>query len=258
MNHAPKKRVHTEEGESPIGFVMFGDLMSQLLCFFILLYVLASMNASKTQGNEYTDLISQFSASFKDAMEKKKDQPPTPVEKKVETKTEVLVETVKKMMIEEKLESSVDLIVEEKRIRLIFDQPLLYDSGDSVLKPAFEKMLTPVAKILQSIPNNIVVEGHTDNVPIHTNKFESNWVLSFHRAYSVVSFLSNQMKIDPQRISVMGYGEYRPRFRNDSPQNRDMNRRIEINIMTDAYQDPNTLKQLSQPIKASPPQLATK
>ncbi len=257
MNHAPKKRIHSEEGESPIGFVMFGDLMSQLLCFFILLYVLASMNASKTEGNEYTDLITQFSASFKGAMEKK-TQPAPPIVKKEDTKKEVLVESIKKMMIEAKLESNVDLIVEEKRIRLIFDQPLLYDSGEAVLKPDFEKMLTPVAKILQSIPNSIVVEGHTDNVPIHTNKYESNWVLSFHRAYSVVSFFSNKMKIDPQRISVMGYGEYRPRFLNDSPQHRDMNRRIEINIMTDAYQDPNTLKQLNQTSKTTPTQITPK
>ena len=244
MSHAPKRKVHAEEGESPIGFIMFGDMMSQLLCFFILLYVLASANASKTQGNEYSELITQFSASFKGAMEKKQEAAatPAPTEKKEETKKEVLVEAVKKMMIEEKLESNVDLIVEDKRIRLIFDQPLLYDSGDSVLKPDFEKMLTPIARIIQTISNNIVVEGHTDNVPIHTSKFESNWVLSFHRAYSVVNFLSTKMNIDPQRISVMGYGQYRPRFRNDSAQNRDMNRRIEINILTDAYQDPTALK----------------
>ncbi len=241
MHNGPKKKHHGEEGESPIGFIMFGDLMSQLLCFFILLFVMATSAASKADGSDYSDLISQFSSSFKSAMERTKNEP-KPV-KKEETKKEKLVEAVKKMLIEERLESNVDLIVEDKRIRLIFSQPVLFYSGDAVLKPDFEKMLMPIANIIKTIPNNIVVEGHTDNVPIHTDKYESNWVLSFHRAYSVVSFFTANMSIDPKRISVMGYGEYRPRFQNDTEPHRNMNRRIEINIMTDANSEPNKIEE---------------
>ena len=155
------------------------------------------------------------------------------VEKKVESQKEKLVTAVKKMMIDEKLEPYIDLIVEDKRIRIIFSQPVLFNSGDALMKEEFSKMLSPVADVIAGISNNIVVEGHTDNIPIHNNKYESNWVLSFHRAYSVVNYLAGNKQIDPQRISVMGYGEYRPRFPNDSESNRNMNRRIEINIMTD-------------------------
>ncbi|MDD5455741.1 MAG: flagellar motor protein MotB [Candidatus Margulisbacteria bacterium] len=225
-----KKKVHQEEGESPIGFVMFGDLMSQLLCFFILLYVFATISAAKSGGTDYTDMIAQMSRNFKQTMERK---PITIQEPKKEEKSK-LVEKVRQVLIDQKLEPFVDLIVEDKKIRLIFSQPVLFDIADATLKADFAKTLSPVADIIKGISNNIVVEGHTDNVPIHTEKYDSNWVLSFHRAYSVVNYLTQTKGIDPQRISVMGYGEYRPRFANDTQANRDMNRRIEVIILTDA------------------------
>ncbi len=76
-----------------------------------------------------------------------------------------------------------------------------------------------------------MVEGHTDNVPIRNAKYESNWDLSFDRAYSVIKYFIEKVEISPIRIHAIGYGEYRPMMPNDSDENRAANRRIEINIM---------------------------
>ena len=76
-----------------------------------------------------------------------------------------------------------------------------------------------------------MVEGHTDNTPINTEKYESNWDLSFDRAYSVLKLLINQLDHTPETLSAVGYGEYRPIDTNKTPEGRARNRRIEINII---------------------------
>lgn len=89
--------------------------------------------------------------------------------------------------------------------------------------------------MLKTLPNHIRVEGFTDDLPIHNSKFDSNWELSVIRATNVVKILVNEVGIEPQRISAVGYGEYRPVVPNDSEEHRRLNRRVDIVIMNTEY-----------------------
>jgi len=133
----------------------------------------------------------------------------------------------------EKLRSMIDagqlkVIVRDGRMIIALESDVLFDSGKTSIKPAGQTALARVAQVLAGITDRkYQVAGHTDDVPIHTVRFPSNWELSTARAVEVVSFLiSSGMK--PQQLSGAGYGEFDPVAPNDTPENRARNRRIEI------------------------------
>ena len=109
-------------------------------------------------------------------------------------------------------------------------KPVMFDSGSAQIRPEFTPILEKIAEELMKIPNDIRIEGHTDNRPIHTPMFPSNWELSAARATSVLRFLVKK-GIDPSRLSAVGYGEFRPVASNDTPEGRAKNRRVEILIL---------------------------
>lgn len=113
--------------------------------------------------------------------------------------------------------------------------------GSAELSPALAQVMSRLASAVERLPNAIRVEGHTDDVPIHTARFASNWELSAARAIQVVGVLMERGSVSPSRLSVAGYGEYRPRMGNDSPTGRSRNRRVDIVILnadTDAAEEP--------------------
>ena len=93
-------------------------------------------------------------------------------------------------------------------------------------------MLDTLAQVLKTIPNDLRIEGHTDNVPIATARFPSNWHLSVIRALNTGYYIISKHKLNPEKISVVGYSEYRPLFPNDTEEHRARNRRVDIVIIT--------------------------
>lgn len=107
-------------------------------------------------------------------------------------------------------------------------EAILFDSGKAVVKPEGLKVLQKVVDILKGVKDKMIrIEGHTDNVPIHTAQFPSNWELSAARAINVARFLQQQ-GIDPTLLAAVAYGEYKPVAENDTKEGRAKNRRIEI------------------------------
>ena len=112
------------------------------------------------------------------------------------------------------------------------DNSILFDSGQAMLKKKVRKSLVKIARAINKYPeNNIQIEGHTDNVPIHTERFPSNWELSSSRALAVFRFFVDQTDMDPRKLSAVGYGEYHPLAPNDTKGNKRMNRRVDIVIL---------------------------
>jgi chemotaxis protein MotB len=112
------------------------------------------------------------------------------------------------------------------------DNSILFDSGRTTVKEGVKKSLSKIAEALNNFPeNNIQIEGHTDDVPIHTPKFPSNWELSAARALSVLRFFADKTDVDPRKLSAVGYGEYHPLVPNDTPENKRLNRRVDIVIL---------------------------
>jgi len=107
-----------------------------------------------------------------------------------------------------------------------------FNSGDATLLSDGQATLTRIARVLNEKGFQIRVEGHTDNVPIHTSHFKSNWELSTARATEVVSLLIEQHGFDPGQISAAGYSQYRPIAANDTEEGRKINRRVDLVIVS--------------------------
>ena len=133
------------------------------------------------------------------------------------------------------LSARIRAISEERGIVLSIQEEVLFQLGSAELTPRARQIIATVAPILKKTPNYIRVEGHTCDLPIHTEKYPSNWELSAARAIAVVKELIEVGGISPQRLSAVGYGEYRPLVPNDSEANRQQNRRVDIVILRSKY-----------------------
>jgi chemotaxis protein MotB len=125
--------------------------------------------------------------------------------------------------------ASVD--VQAQRINIHLPNALLFESGRADLKDSAKQLLKLISPDLMAFKGDIVVEGHTDNLPVGAgSKYKSNWELSVARAFSVIQCMTEN-GVDPQHLSARGYGSYRPRAPNDTPEQRAENRRIEVVLL---------------------------
>jgi chemotaxis protein MotB len=132
---------------------------------------------------------------------------------------------------ENNLMESVNIIQGNKGMVIRFKDGVLFNSGEASISEGGFTVLNEIAEKIKSIPNLIVIEGFTDNIPIKTSEFPSNWELSVARAIGVAKFMIDDMNIEEERISVSGFGEQRPIDSNDTVEGRANNRRIEITIL---------------------------
>ncbi len=201
-------------GRSPIWLTIYSDLMTNLMLFFLMLFGTSRM-AIDVQKTIYKTIRTEFSR--KEVIFVKKEE-----------------EAIKKMVdyVEEmRLRGFATIKVSEQRVKIMLANPVLFDLGESELKPSAIPVLHQVAELLKDIPNAVLVEGHTDDRPITGGDFRSNWELSAARAFGVIRYFIEEENIPPERLSAVGYGEYRSLYPNDTEENRAKNRRIEINII---------------------------
>jgi chemotaxis protein MotB len=123
--------------------------------------------------------------------------------------------------------ASVDL-VPDKAVRIILTGDLLFDTGMATLKGSAKTSLKEIAEILRKTPYMINLVGHTDDLPIHTEQFPSNWELSTTRACKVARFLIDEMHIPAEKFYITGHASYQPLKPNDVAEDRAVNRRVEI------------------------------
>lgn len=157
-----------------------------------------------------------------------------------------------KRVLEERLskelaDKEVRLKMEDRGLVITFVAEVLFDSGKADLRKESFPILNKVVRILkeEAAKNDIGIEGHTDNEPIKYSKWKSNWELSAHRALSVLEYLVSK-GINPKRLSATGYGEYRPVAPNDTPEHKQLNRRVEIVII------PQKIKKKKEEVVSSP------
>jgi chemotaxis protein MotB len=127
--------------------------------------------------------------------------------------------------------AAIEVTIDARGLVISLPESGSFPPGSAVLTPAAQRVVRAIAVGLHDTQNPIRIEGHTDDVPIATTEFKSNWELSTARATHVVQFLIEDAGVPPARMSAAGYGQYRPRVPNDSAQHRSRNRRIDIVVL---------------------------
>lgn len=170
--------------------------------------------------------------------------PPEPeVDKKRELSEEILKERKKLGQVSDQLENALSSFIKDDLvsvtrndywIELQMNSELLFLSGEAALSRKAQPVLKEIAQVINTLPNAVNVEGHTDNIPINNIKFPSNWDLSSARATSVVQELV-RTGVDPTRLSALGYGEFHPLGDNSTGEGRFKNRRVTLVLMSQAF-----------------------
>lgn len=251
----------------PAWVVTFADLMSLLMCFFVLLLSFSEIDAQKfkqiagelskafgvqrevpaleiPQGTSpifdtfspappeptVLDEVQQTTTDQEPELQTLKSPTDLAVEAAIEDRMQETMDQMLQVLEPAILDGRINVSRDQRRIVIRVEEKGSFPSGSAQLTWEFEGLLLDMAEILTDIPGKLTIEGHTDNVPIRTERFYSNWDLSAARAAAVANVLLAQDYVEPARIAVTGLADTEPRVPNTSTENRAKNRRVEIII----------------------------
>lgn len=268
---ARKKREAEAPKGSPAWMTTFSDLMNLLLCFFVLLFSMSTVDAEKLQAviasfqttvsilpsggqtigegemignginqleeiNMYLDKSSGEEGEHQSGnAEETGDLTDAEISRKYQeqalAESEQMQEEIEAKLYEQGLQNQVEVDYNAEYVKLTLNGAILFDSGSAELHSEAEPMIEKIAAILQIYDKNIIeIEGHTDNVPMHSERYENNDVLSMYRALSVADFIRQHTTLQPAYIKSAGRGEYVPIGDNTTEEGRAINRRVEIKV----------------------------
>lgn len=250
----------------------YGDMVTLLLCFFVLLFSMSSIDVAKfkaalnsfqnrvdvmpggtavTQNDLISNGISQINGieiifDKKIPLEQEGEE-----SKEIESKLEEAkkdAEDINEYLKKQGYESVVKIEYNSNIIKLTIEGEILFESGYAKLTTDAVRLVDVVSlKIMEYISDKTIqIEGHTDNRPINTARYPSNWELSQARAIAVGYRLIREHGIDPSKIAATGYGEYRPIADNATEAGRGINRRVEIKLITEEYNNIDPLNDLEE------------
>ncbi|HTY09881.1 MAG TPA: flagellar motor protein MotB [Bacteroidota bacterium] len=231
-----KREKHAEHDNEERWLLTYADLITLLLGLFVILYAMSKIDAGK-----YAQLVSAMGGVFgKEKPGILQGQPgmlqsPIPQLQNERQKIEKEIQNALGSGMKKDL---VSVSQNERGITIHIMEELLFSSGSAEFKASSLIVLDSLASVLKKIPNDIRIEGHTDNVPISTPQFPSNWHLSVARAVNAGYYLIQKHGVDAEKVSVVGYAEYRPLLPNTSDENRARNRRVDIVIITNVSHEP--------------------
>jgi len=220
----------------------YSDLVTLLLCFFVLLFSFSVIDAKKFEA-----IIRSFQGSLgildsgkttdEDQYISQALQSNRLLREQQEAESmEWLYRQLDEYIQQNNLEGTVVLGVEERGLLIRFKDQVLFDSGKAIIRKDGEPIVQSIGEILKQNDRAIRVEGHTDNVPMHSLLYPSNWELSTARAVNVVKFFIEKVGIAPTRLSAAGYSEYHPIADNDTAENRQKNRRVDVVILRKSFE----------------------
>lgn len=267
-----KKIRQKEEAKSAGWITTFSDLMNLLLCFFVMLFAMSTIDQAKYEElvnslaasigifdggstsavgdsvissgidninelNEYYELIisDNSSGNPNDVVESLEDYKQQQIVEMLQESTEMQAE-IGELLNRQNIAEKVELEADMQYVQLTLNGALLFDSGQSAIKKDALELVDKIGDILKNYAGHMIeITGHTDSVPISSNnKYDDNIDLSTARAKSVALYVVNNKGIDISHIKFSGRGEYEPIASNDTEQGRALNRRVEIKIYNES------------------------
>ncbi|HEY5537087.1 MAG TPA: flagellar motor protein MotB [Acetobacterium sp.] len=232
-----------EEHESNERWLLtYSDLITLLMIFFIVMYAMSNVNTEK-----YSKLAQSLNSALAGDMQSidgakegtlveklDKNIPTVSAEEKAETSDEEL-EKVAAMVIallkEKGLEDQASVNITDRGVVISLKDIVLFESGSAEIKPENSGTLIEIGSLIKVVNNYVRIEGNTDNVPIQNSIYSNNWDLSVMRASKVLDLIVTQSQYPPEKISAIGYGEYRPQGPNGTDEEKSENRRVDIVIL---------------------------
>ena len=213
MNIFFSKYAKNKSDDSPLWLIVLSDIMTNLMLFFLMLYVFTLQGAEAKKS---------FAAGLNNEVIEEKEK-----------KAEELIQELKEKDVAKTISKLNDAEVQitSKEIRINVESPILFKSGSADLGNHASTILNVLGKLINELDNNIIIEGHTDNIPVKSGDYPNNWELSAARANTVVNYLATNFPIAPEHLVSAAYGEYRPVASNKTRAGRIKNRRIEIVII---------------------------
>jgi chemotaxis protein MotB len=210
--------------------ISYADFMTLLCAFFTTLYAASLVDAAKPVPPTAPVTVSAPSVS---AAPELPVTPLAPVEPKPD-EAAALRARVEAALGDELAAGYLQLVADPRGLVVEIPEAGAFESGRAELSSDAERMMRRVAGVLAALPNSVRVEGHTDDAPIRTVKFASNWDLSTARATRVVEFLLASGGLEPAKLSAAGYSQFKPRAANTSAAGRTRNRRVDLVILNEA------------------------
>ena len=251
-----------EEG-APAWMATFADMATLLLTFFVLLLSFANMdvtNFREALGSVREALGVQFkhpgdmmglTTSVVELSKEESVPNSVPIELRLRQRISAILEGTG-------LGTSLEVSSEENGIALRVTDRLLFADGDADLLPGAERIMRVIAQIAKEIDLPLWIEGHTDNRPIHTARFPSNWELSAARSLAALHHLTRREDLPPARLRIGGYADSHPLASNDTEAGRSRNRRVEFVFLRPRDGDPEAWRRLAKRLDAVGPEPAPK
>jgi len=195
----------------------YGDMVTLLLCFFVLLFAM-----SKTEEEKFKAVA----ASFKG--------PPDSASPFIFSGAPSFMENIESMLKKSDIAEVTDITVDDRGITVSFSDTAMFKPGEAEPTQEGVSIIEKFSGLLHALPNSVIIEGHTDDVPIKSPIFPSNWELSGARSGSVARLLE-QFGITSRRLEIAGYGSTRPKVANENIDLRRLNRRIDILVKPDGF-----------------------
>jgi chemotaxis protein MotB len=222
--------------------ITYADLITLLLAFFIMMYTFSKQDAQKYEevSGSLKTIFSGGSGVLKVGTGRSSTVNPMSASGSSSEVKRQLENEVQAMAGPSEKDQSITISKDERGIVIRIMDRAIFDEGKAELKESAKETLRNIVPIVKNSNRPIRVEGHTDDIPINTGEFKSNWELSVRRATEVVRHLVEKYSFPPQRISASGYAEYQPIAGNDTPQHRALNRRIEVILLESSSPDSQT------------------
>jgi chemotaxis protein MotB len=231
-----KKKVHQEEHADETWLLPYSDMLTLLLALFIVMFAMSEVDKQKFQ-----EVSQQFNVIFSGGtgVLENGGGAITPIQPPTGEVSNSTIEDMKmneiKQILEEEIEKEgysdkIKINLNNEGLEVAIQDVVLFNSGDATILKDVTSLLMKISSMLNGLNNSIIIAGHSDNVPIHNEKFRSNWDLSATRAINVMNFMVENGGINPDNFSIQAYGEYKPKYDNSTEEGRARNRRVEIFI----------------------------
>ncbi|MDH4162667.1 MAG: flagellar motor protein MotB [Nitrospirota bacterium] len=205
-----------------IWLIIFSDITTNLMLFFLMLFAMTRMTSADKQllvaGMEST-VINEASRKQVEMERQAKKQ-----------REEEAIKRLQQAVSEGRLAGKTAINVTDKSVNIALNPESFFSIGSAKLNPGTINVLEDLVTLIESFPNDIIIEGHTDPTPVRGGAYRSNWELSIARAVGVVNFFTAS-GLNPKQLVAAGYGEFHPAYANDTEANRARNRRIEITLV---------------------------